>query len=66
MCVGFFHTITKDGRKVGGMMHVDAFSVAHIQQGGVFYVKMETQQLLLNGEGRCFHCEAKRLKTTIE
>lgn len=60
VCVGFSHTITHDIRKVGWVVHVDALSVAHIQQCGVFYVKMETQQLLLNGESQCFHCQEKR------
>lgn len=56
MCLGFSHTITYDGRKVGGMTRVDALSVAHIQQRGVFYVKMETMQILLNWESQRFHC----------
>lgn len=54
--------LTADSRKVGGVVHLDALSVAHIQQGGVFFVKMETQQLLLNGESQCFHCGEERLK----
>ena len=36
------------------MMHVDALSIAQIQQGGVFYVKMEIQCLFLKGKGQCF------------
>ena len=59
-CLGFSHTITYDVRNVGGMMHVDALSVAHIQQGGIFYVTMEAQHIILNGESQRFHCEEKR------
>lgn len=53
-------TITNDVRKVGGLMHVDAHSVARIQQGGVFYVTINIQQLFLNWESPRFSCEKKR------
>lgn len=62
MCGDFSHSITDDGGKVGGMIHVDVLSVAPIEQGGVLNVKMETQQLILKGESQCFHCEEKKLK----
>lgn len=48
-------TITRDGREVGGLVHVDVLSVAHIQQGGVLHT--EVQQLLLNGESQRLHCK---------
>lgn len=36
--MNFVLTITYDGSKIGWMMHVDVFSMANIQQGGVFDV----------------------------
>lgn len=42
------------------MMHVYALSVADIQQSGVFYVMMETQQVFPNGEIEGFHYQDKK------
>lgn len=41
------------------MIHVDALGMAQIQQGGVFYVKMETQRLFLKRKSQCFNYAEK-------
>lgn len=44
------------------MMHAYALSVADIQQGGVFYMQIETQQIFLNGKIKSFHCQDINVK----
>lgn len=54
LCVRVCHSVTRDVGEVGRLMHVNAHSMARVQQRGVFDVHVEIRQLFLGGFGTRF------------